>query len=247
MDLNIEAINIITPFKNVNNKNLIKTIKSLIKLSTFIKVNHIVIYDFTSDKNISKILAKFEDHKYQNFLFKAIITEKRGIYNAINTGLDSISFGSYYLVLGEGDLIKNKKKFLELKKNKIILINYKLSGSHINKKLRNILIGMPYCHNAIIFKNNGLRYNTNYKISSDYEYLIKYLEKESINFKEIDDYLLKDSIYTIFESNQGISSKSKFKKYYENIKISIKYFGINSLFFFLWIYLKKISKLLFNL
>ena len=98
---------------------------------------------------------------------------------------------------------------------------------------------MPYCHNAIIFKNNGLRYNSNYKISSDYEYFIKYLEKESISFNQINNYLLDNFIYTIFESEEGISSRSKFTKYYENLQICFKNFGIYGLFSFLWVYIKK--------
>ncbi len=247
MNSKIDTINIIIPFKNINNKKLNKTINSLLKLSSFIKVNLILVYDFKVSRNISNIKAKFEKHKYSNFIFRAISTKKRGIYNAINIGLDAIDPYSYYCVLGEGDLIKNKKNFLNLKKFKIILIDYELSSGNINKKLRNIHVGMPYCHNAIIFKNNGLKYNPNYKISSDYEYFIKYLQKESINFKSIKDYLVNDFIYTIFESNQGISSKSKFTKYYENFLITIQNYGISGLFSFLCIYLKKISKLTVDL
>ena len=37
MNLNIETINVITPFKNYTNKNINKTINSLIKLSSLLK------------------------------------------------------------------------------------------------------------------------------------------------------------------------------------------------------------------
>lgn len=243
MNQNIETINVITPFKNYTNKHINKTISSLIKLSSLIKVNHIVIYDLIASRNIREIISKIDNKKYPNFFFKAISTKQKGIYSAINIGLNSISFESYYIVLGEGDLIKNKNKYLDIKKSKIILIDYELSQSHITNKFRNFYSGMPYCHNAIIFKNNGLKYNSNYKISSDYDYLIKYLKKESINFKKIKDYFLNDFIYTIFESKEGISSKSKFTKYYENFQISFKNFGIYGLFYFFIFFIKKISKL----
>ena len=50
-------------------------------------------------------------------------------------------------------------------------------------------------------------------------------------------------LFILFESKEGISSKSKFTKYYENLKISSKNFGIYGLFYFLFFYIKKISKL----
>ena len=69
---------------------------------------------------------------------------------------------------------------------------------------------MPYCHNAIIFKNNNLRYSLKYKISSDYDYFLKYIKRNSIIIEEKQMRL--EGLEVIFESEKGISSKSIFRK-----------------------------------
>ena len=244
MSLNIETLNIITPFKNTNNKNIIQTIESLIKISFFIKVNHFVIYDITSSKILAEIKNKLKSHKNKNFKFRTIKTATQGIYSAINIGLDQIKDDSYYLVLGEGDLLKKRKQTINIKKSNIVFIDYELSKGVIKKKFREMQIGMPYCHNAIIFKKNNLRYCTNYKIAADYEYLIKYLKEEKLKLKQIQKNYFYDCLLTVFESEKGISSNSKFKKSIENFIITIRNKGILGAIKFLLNYFKKFIEIL---
>ena len=97
---------------------------------------------------------------------------------------------------------------------------------------------MPYCHNAIIFKKNDLRYSEKYKICSDYDYLLNYIKNESVKIKE--KYLRLKGLEVIFESTKGISSKSLIRKNIENLLIVIKFKKIKGLIIYLYLFLKKL-------
>ena len=91
------------------------------------------------------------------------------------------------------------------------MCQYKLSNKkqYINS-LRNLYSGMPYCHNAIIFKLNNLRYSNKYSICGDYDYFLKFLKYEKVNLSKNDCF--NNQISIIFESESGVSSRSIFKK-----------------------------------
>ena len=125
--------------------------------------------------------------------------------------------------------LENNKKICILKED-ITLLNYKLSNNKKIKLFRNKFSGMPYCHNAIIFKNNSLRYSTKYKISSDYEYFMNYLKTKKIALENCKN-KINYEIMMIFEAELGISSNSIFRKNFENLLICFKYFGLKGVFF----------------
>ena len=54
MSFNIETLNVITPFKNKKIK-IYKNYRIINKISFFIRVNHFVIYDITSSRNLTEI------------------------------------------------------------------------------------------------------------------------------------------------------------------------------------------------
>ena len=54
---------------------------------------------------------------------------------------------------------------------------------------------MPYCHNAIIFKYNKLKYSNKYSICSDYDYFIRFVRKESIDIFNRKNYNNEINIY----------------------------------------------------
>ena len=90
--------------------------------------------------------------------------------------MDIIKKESYYIVIGAGDLIFfNDIKKIEI--SNLLMCQYKLSNSNLNiNSLRNLYSGMPYCHNAIIFKLNTLRYSNKYPICGDYDYFLKFIK-----------------------------------------------------------------------
>ena len=98
---------------------------------------------------------------------------------------------------------------------------------------------MPYCHNALIFRKNKLKYNSNLKISSDYEYLLLYLinlgnsNLFSIKRKSI---CLVPDLLCIFENEKGVSSNKKYILHKENLIILLKNF--NPIFSILYIIIR---------
>ena len=224
---NIKKLYIITPFKGNNIQRLKLTVDSLKKLKVDFKINHLLIHFKSKIENIEKIKSIGNSEKYT---LVTIGTNKPGIYSAINLGLDHLRKDNSYIVLGSGDILKLKKNLItNIKKEEISFINYELSNKKKTKLFRNKYLGMPYCHNAIIFKNNHLRYSTKYKISADYEYFINYIKEKKLNFNNFEkniNYELK----MIFESELGISSNSVVKKNFENLQICFKHFGIKGIF-----------------
>ena len=170
----LKELFIISPFKSNSIKQINQTIYSLKKNNNFIKFNHLIIYD----KSSKGIINSLNINNLKTYLYnlEAFEINKNGIYNAINFALKKIPKNSFYIVLGAGDLIKENsgKIFLNTKSN-LIIFPYKLSLSENNKyiaSVRPFKSGMPYCHNAIAFRNNGIKYNTNYTISADYDYFL---------------------------------------------------------------------------
>ena len=103
---------------------------------------------------------------------------------------------------------------------------------------------MPYCHNAIIFKNNKLLYSNDYSISSDYDYFIKFIIMEEVNIFDRTNY--NEKINIVFESEEGISSKSFIKKNLQNLSILNKNFGIKYIFIYIIINIRKLIKIIYE-
>ena len=119
------------------------------------------------------------------------------------------------------------------------MCQYKLSNKNqYNNSLRNLYSGMPYCHNAIIFKLNNLRYLNKYSICGDYDYFLKFLEYEKVNLTKNDCF--NNQISIIFESESGVSSRSIFKKHFENLYILLVNFGFKFILIYLILKIKKL-------
>lgn len=233
---------IISPFKGKSINELKKTIYSLQKNKKYINFNHKIIYDKTSKESIKGINVKNLTTPLYNL--KTYEINENGIYNAINFGLNKIPLNSFYIVLGAGDLIKDVRGKISLKRKcKIILFPYILSSGvrEYNSSLRPFKSGMPYCHNAMAFRNNGIKYNTNYSISADYDYFLNYLNFYKLNKKEISNEI-QENLKVEFESSTGLSSKSKLKKNFQNILIIYKKFGMFGIFVYFCHTLVRISR-----
>ncbi len=235
----IKNLTIITPFKEENNIKLDKTISCLYKQNLNILINHLILYDHSCN-NISEIKKKYPSQK--NYFLRFISLNKKGIYFAINKGLNTLKKDNYYIVIGAGDLIfLNNIKKIEI--SNLLLCQYKLSNSSKNiNSIRNLYSGMPYCHNAIIFKFNTIKYSNKYEISGDYDYFLKFLKYEQINLSKNKYY--NNQISIIFESENGVSSKSIFKKNFENLYILYDNLGFKFIFIYIALKIKKIIKMI---
>ena len=242
----LEELFIITPFKEKNNNSLKKTINSLVDGNLYIKFNHIIVYD-KSSKNLILSLKKQINKITKFYNVKYLKTEKKGIYSAINNALEIIPYKSFYMILGAGDLIKDIKSpiLIKSKNQEIIIFPYKLSDDISNKyitKLRNFKLGMPYCHNAIAFRNDSNRYNNYYSISGDYDYFLRYVISKNLKNNIICE-TIQNSFFVEFESLSGVSSKSNFKKHLQNILIVSNIIGIRGFFYYIYFKLIKIIKI----
>ena len=245
----LKTLHVISPFKGESTKLLENTIESLMRNRTQTLFKHKIIYDKSSKDIILRLKNKIKyekDNKFYRVSFHEV--QKEGIYSAINLGLENIPLQSHYIVIGAGDLFKEIKGSLNVPRDNIILLPYKLSSSIKNEYLRNLrsfYSGMPYCHNAIIYINDGSMYSNKYKISSDYEHFLKYVKKYKLTRKTI----LKnfqEEIFVVFESSIGISSKSKFLKYFENILIIYRDSGYLKLILYFWHNFRKVFILFWN-
>ncbi len=237
----ISYLTIITPFKDISIEKLYQTINYLYKQNLKIIIRHLILYDI-SCPDLSEIKDFFINKN--KYFIEFIRTDKKGIYNSINEGLKYLKDNDYYIVLGAGDLI-----FLEninkLKIKKLLFCKYKLSNKQKQfTECRNLYSGMPYCHNAIIFKNNKLLYSNDYSISSDYDYFIKFIRMEDVNIFDRTNY--NEKINIVFESEEGISSKSFIKKNLQNLSILNKNFGIKYIFIYIIINIRKLIKIIYE-
>lgn len=233
----LDKLFVITPFKDFDLNQIKKTISKLSENKTTTMLHHYIIYDKSCRRLLNKFIKEKIANHNNNFYSNNFIEAKFiGIYSSINQGLDLIPPNAYYIILGAGDLFLNIRAPLEMPQNKIIFFPYKLSTSienKFNKKVRNILGGMPYCHNAIAYINDGSKYNNNFAISADYEHFLEYIKRYNLTKEKLMQ-SIQNSILVEFESANGVSSKSRISKNLENIIIIYKSFGILKIFFYFW-------------
>ena len=148
----ISTLYVITPFKDNSIADLRNSVRSLAN-QKYINIKHILIIDETCFKNtenfFKSIGSKFIKYSY---ILKPSIS--RGIYSSINQGLDLINNFDPYLVLGAGDVLKLKDTINLNSSHQIYKFPYCLSSNKkgLIFKFRPKFTGMPYCHNALIFR-----------------------------------------------------------------------------------------------
>ncbi len=193
-----------------------KTINSL--LNQKITKKEIILVDGGSNKQNYKILKKYE--KY----FSVFISEPdNGIYNAMNKGID-VSSGDSLLFLNCGDYIIDQVLDDNFTSPSLLPVKYTNSfGIEKFQKKGRLFFGTPYCHQGIIFSRENIRYNENYKICSDYEYIIKFFKHKQSFF---DKCQIKKSNGYILYDNKGISSVNTKIRDKEALDIVYKNFNI---------------------
>ncbi len=196
-------ISIITCVLN-SSKTIKDTIKS-IQNQTYKDIEHIIIDGESTDDTLEVI----EKHKDNNL---SIFSSKdRGIYYAINKGI-KLSSGNIIGILHSDDFYDNSNVILDVvntfNNNNIDLVYGDLE--YVSKKLpfkkirswkagefyeNNLKKGWMPPHPTVFVKKNLFtkigEYNTNYKISSDYDFLIRALSNKGVKKKYIKKNLIK--------------------------------------------------------
>jgi glycosyltransferase involved in cell wall biosynthesis len=195
-------VSVITPTYNVE-KTISETLNS-IKNQTYTDIEHVIVDGNSNDETIN-IIKNYIKYNYVNS--KIIIEEDKGLYDAINKGIN-IATGDIIGILNADDTFYNNNviedvvKRFQLEKNldaiygNIIFIsnhnpdksirNYNSKNWNPNKFAWGIMPPHPsfFCK-KLIYLELGL-YKINYKIAADYELLIRYLFINKINVKYTD-------------------------------------------------------------
>jgi len=219
-------------------KHLEETIKSVLN-QTYPNVEYIIIDGGSTDGTLD-IIKKYEDK-----IDYWVSEPDEGIYDAMNKGILT-ALGKGLLFLNSGDKFLSKNCFNDLKIPAFLYCTYYIRiGNKLLKKViskpRNYKFGLPVPHQAILFENRRIFYNTSYKLAADYDYFLKHGYNNKLPF-------IKGSM--VFYDNFGISSKEIMVRDKELLKIIKENFSFQH---FIWAYIffafkrtiKKIIKLLF--
>ena len=188
---NTPLISIITVVYNGTNV-LEKTINSISNLD-YPNIEYIIIDGKSTDGTIDLI------KKYDNKISKWISETDKGLYDAMNKGL-KIATGKYIWFLNAGDTVNSRNsidilktkvdadiyysdtKVVDTKGNKIGMLS-ELTHNNAPKNLtwKSMKRGMVVCHQSFIVKKNiATFFDTNYKLSSDIDWVIKCLKNAEI-------------------------------------------------------------------
>lgn len=211
------------------------TIKSVLK-QNYKNTEHIII-DGGSEDDTIKIVKK-----YKNKIKKILIEKDRGVYDAINKGIN-IAHGSIISILHSNDIFYNSKvlsnvhkKFSQDKDLKILFGDVKYIGrkkffptryysANFFKKYMMLFGYSPPHPSSFIKKEVYLRYGFykhKYKIAGDFEFFLRVLFKNKIKYK------LVNKCYVLM-SPGGISDRG-IKSYYNSSLEILKAFRDNKIY-----------------
>lgn len=201
-----------------------KTINSIIN-QDYDDIEYIIIDGLSVDKTLQII------SKYSSQINRVISEPDKGIYDALNKGLE-ISSGDIIGFIHSDDVLANNSVITDIvstfKKNKMDIlwgdliienistkqIKRYYSGKRIGRKSFNIGVMPPHPATfirATVYDKFGL-FNTSYKISSDYDLLFRFLILNKVSYRYINKVL-------VIMSDGGISNSSWLNKLVLNFEI----------------------------
>src|SRR5574341_1280947 len=167
-------VSVITVVRN-GEKYLEQTILSVIN-QTYDNIEYIVIDGGSTDGTLDII------RRYDNQIAYWMSEPDSGIYYAMNKALDLIK-GMGHIFFNAGDYFVSDVFSKTPKIPSFIPVYYKdISGKLRKVRIRDYRQAIPNCHQGIIFETKAVRFNTNYKIASDYLYYLDHGYKNDIEF-----------------------------------------------------------------
>ena len=208
-------LSVITVVKN-DEGNIEKTIKSVLSQKKYLSFEYIVL-DGGSNDSTFKIIKKYENEI-------DYIESKRddGMYFALNEGI-KLANGKYIGILHSGDLFTSEKilleymNFIKSYEYDLIFSNLKIVSNQKTHRFydssffekKHLLMGWMPPHPTCIIKKKVIQrinyYDTYFKISSDFDLILKLIMKSDITFKHI-------PILSVFQSRGGMSDRGLLSK-----------------------------------
>jgi glycosyltransferase involved in cell wall biosynthesis len=164
MNDNKPLISIITVVRN--GRDVIeRTIQSVLE-QRYQNIEYIVIDGGSSDGTVDII------KRYAKRITYWVSEPDNGIYDAMNKALDHIR-GEGHLFLNAGDYFVGNAIPDHLKLPCYIRVYKKNFFENVRPvRRKNHRLGLPYCHQGILFETRGIRYDLTYDIAADYRYYL---------------------------------------------------------------------------
>jgi hypothetical protein len=104
-----------------------------------------------------------------------------GIYDAMNKGLAE-SRGDYVLFLNSGDVLRGRVLYPGMDFGRLLPVRLlDFWGRPRQLRMKDVRLGMPYCHQGVLFRNKDLvPYDTCLRLSADYEFLLANLTQAGL-------------------------------------------------------------------
>lgn len=215
------CISVITVVFNAKDQ-IEKTIQSVID-QNYDAVEYIIIDGGSTDGTVDII------KKYRNQISYWVSEADNGIYDAMNKGIEQAK-GKGLLFLNAGDYFVGNILSDKIAPPCFLNVKYhNIMSKLVDIKIKNYKIGLPNCHQGIMFENKGIKYDLDYKIASDYDFYLKH------NYTKLPT--IKTSGYVYYD-NEGFSKVNLIERDNEIADIIAKNFS-----FFYLIYFKVMVKL----
>lgn len=160
-------------------ENILKTIQSVVNQTDFNCIEYIVIDGNSTDGTVQRIATM------QKYIKKFISEPDKGIYDAMNKGLDCAT-GDFVIFLNSGDCFSSKHTISQVLHSisdptiPIIYGTYREVRNGIvsrvipNRKPNKIWYGPVASHQSTFYnlsflRNHNLRYDLSYRIAADYK------------------------------------------------------------------------------
>lgn len=189
----------------------------------------LVVDGASSDGTAEWLQAKQQEDAPQVLRF--ISEADAGIYDAMNKGIAAAQ-GKWLWFVNAGDCIYGNPCAAIAWHSDMPIQLVSLQDNGTRKQPKGKWYGMPYCHQGILFQAAlGKRYDTRYKISADYDYLLQHIIPAAVDPRALP--LVQRGDAYIEADVSGLNRQQKWKRDRESLAISLKHFGIcqNILFF----------------
>ncbi len=233
-------VSIITVCYN-SEKTIKDTIESVLN-QTYRNLEYILVDGDSKDNTVGIIKSYEEKAKEKGILYKWISEPDKGIYDAMNKGID-IASGEWINFMNSGDSFFNSLVVSEIYHNKeyegISVIYGDVECDYVEfkkirkaKEINKIKKGMAFCHQSSFIRMcvmKKVKYDTYFRLASDYDFFMK-IYKSDYKFLKL-DYIIstieiegisdlnREDVYTEYnEIKKRIGVKSELMKFLVYLK-----------------------------